>query len=228
MTNEARRWHWKCRRTGCSLLTELEGGIRLRLSLIPVAIATPLLLLVSTADAVPMVFATTLSGAHEVPPNGSPGAGTAVVVLDPTAQTLQVVASFFGLTTPDTMAHIHCCAPLGTNAGVATTVPAFPGFPLGVTQGTYLSPLFDLTQPSIYNPAFVTLEGGLSQAEAAFIAGIENDQTYFNIHTTMFPGGEIRGQLDPLNSVPEPTTLLLLGTAMTGLGLIHRRRQRQN
>jgi hypothetical protein len=36
--------------------------LRLLLSLIPVAIATPLLLLVSTADAVPMVFGTTLSG----------------------------------------------------------------------------------------------------------------------------------------------------------------------
>jgi len=151
-------------------------------------------------------------------------------VLDPTAQTLQVIASFFGLTTPDTAAHIHCCAPLGTNAGVATTVPAvpaFPGFPLGVTQGTYLSPLFDLTQPPIYNPAFVTLEGGLSQAEAALIAGIEGGNTYFNIHTMANPGGEIRGQLEPLGAVPELTTLLLLGTTLTGLGFANRWRQRR-
>jgi hypothetical protein len=69
-------------------------------------------------------------------------------------------------------AHIHCCAPLGTNAGVATTLPAFLGFPLGVTQGTYLSPVFGLLDPTFYNPAFVSLEGGLSQAESALIAGI--------------------------------------------------------
>ncbi len=200
---------------------------RVFLPVTTVAIATALMFTVPAAYAVPIPFGTILSGANEVPPVASPGAGTAVVVLDPTAQTLQVIASFFGLTTPDTAAHIHCCAPLGTNAGVATTVPAFQGFPLGVTQGVYLSPVFDLTQPLIYNPAFVTMQGGLSQAEAALIAGIENDQTYFNIHTMANPGGEIRGQLEPLGAVPEPTTLLLLGTTLTGLGFANRWRQRR-
>ena len=200
---------------------------RVFLPVTTVAIATALMFTVPAAYAVPIPFGTILSGANEVPPVASPGAGTAVVVLDPTAKTLQVIASFFGLTTPDTAAHIHCCAPLGTNAGVATTVPAFQGFPLGVTQGVYLSPVFDLTQPLIYNPAFVTMQGGLSQAEAALIAGIENDQTYFNIHTMANPGGEIRGQLEPLGAVPEPTTLLLLGTTLTGLGFANRWRQRR-
>ena len=202
---------------------------RVFLPVTALAIATALMFTVPVpaAYAIPMTFGTILSGANEVPPVPSQGAGTAVVVLDPTAQTLQVIASFFGLTTPDTAAHIHCCAPLGTNAGVATTVPAFQGFPLGVTQGVYLSPVFDLTQPLIYNPAFVTMQGGLSQAEAALIAGIENDQTYFNIHTMANMGGEIRGQLEPLGSVPEPTTLLLLGTTLTGLGFANRWRQRR-
>jgi CHRD domain/PEP-CTERM motif len=200
---------------------------RVFLPVTTVAIATALMFTLPAAYAVPIPFGTILSGTNEVPPNASPGAGTAVVVLDGTAQALQVIASFFGLTTPDTAAHIHCCAPLGTNAGVATTVPAFQGFPLGVTQGTYLSPVFDLTQPLIYNPAFVTMQGGLSQAEAALIAGIEAGNTYFNIHTTANPGGEIRGQLEPLGAVPEPTTLLLLGTTLTGLGFANRRRQRR-
>jgi hypothetical protein len=200
---------------------------RVFLPVTTVAIATALMFTVPAAYAVPIPFGTILSGANEVPAVVSPGAGTAVVVLDPTAQTLQVIASFFGLTTPDTAAHIHCCAPLGTNAGVATTLPAFPGFPLGVTQGVYLSPVFDLTQPLIYNPAFVTMQGGLSQAEAALIAGIEGGNTYFNIHTMANPGGEIRGQLEPLGAVPEPTTLLLLGTALTGLGFANRWRQRR-
>jgi len=200
---------------------------RVFLPMTSLAIAAALVFAVPAAHSTPITFGTILSGANEVPAVASPGAGTAVVVLDPTAQTLQVVASFFGLTTPDTAAHIHCCAPLGTNAGVATTVPAFPGFPLGATSGTYISPVFDLTQSLIYNPAFITMQGGLSQAEAALIAGIENDQTYFNIHTTMFPNGEIRGQLDPLGSVPEPTTLLLWGSTVAGLALARRRLRKQ-
>jgi hypothetical protein len=101
-----------------------------------------------------MTFVGNLSGLNEVPPNSSPGTGIATVILDPTAQTLQVNATFSGLTSNDVAAHIHCCAPLGTNVGVATTLPAFPGFPLGVTSGTYNSVVFDLTQSLIYNPAF--------------------------------------------------------------------------
>jgi hypothetical protein len=85
-------------------------------------------------------------------------------VLDPVAQTLQVNATFSDLTSNTNAAHIHCCAPVGANAGVATTVPAFPGFPLGVTSGTYGPMTFDLTQPLIYNPMFVTALGGLPQA----------------------------------------------------------------
>jgi CHRD domain-containing protein/PEP-CTERM motif-containing protein len=175
------------------------------------------------AHAVPMTFVANLNSANENnPADMSTATGLATVILDPTAQTLQVNTTFSGLTSLDQAAHIHCCAPLGTNAGVATTVPAFPDFPLNVLSGTYTSAVFDLTQPLIYNPAFVTAQGGLSQAETALINGIENGQTYFNIHTVNFPGGEIRGQLFP---APEPASLVLLGSAVLGFCLVTRRRK---
>ena len=195
------------------------------LTVIVLAVATALMLLMPPAYAIPVTFVGNLTGANEVPPVPSSATGLATVVLDAAAQTLQINATFSGLTSNTNAAHIHCCAPLGTNAGVATTVPAFPGFPLGVTSGSFTSAVFDLTQPTIYNPAFVTLQGGLTQAEVALIAGILNGTTYLNIHTVNFPGGEIRGQLQ---AVPEPTTLLLLGTTMAGLGLAGWKRRRQN
>lgn len=120
-----------------------------------VMMAATMVLPAPAANAIPMTFEADLSGANEVPVVISPGTGLATIVLDPTAETLQVNATFSGLTSNTTMAHIHCCAPLGTNAGVATTVPAFDGFPLGGTSGTFSSAVFDLTQSSIYNPAFV-------------------------------------------------------------------------
>jgi hypothetical protein len=181
-----------------------------------VMMGAALMLSAPAATADPITFIANLSAANEVqtPPVVSPGTGLATIVLDPTAETLTVSATFSDLTSITNAAHIHCCAPVGANAGVATTLPAFPGFPLGVTSGTYGPMTFDLTQftpenPGIYNPAFVSMfAGGLPQAEAALIAGIQNGLTYFNIHTTNFPLGEIRGQL-----VPGP----IVGAGLPGL-----------
>jgi hypothetical protein len=149
--------------------------------------------------AAPTTFVVNLTGALEVPATGSPATGSATIVLDQAANTLSVHETFSGLGSGTTASHVHCCLDAafetGLNVGVATTTPTFTGFPLGVTAATF-DTVLDLTQASSYNPAFVTAQGGtIAKAEAALIRGIVNGETYLNVHTTGFPGGEIRGFL---------------------------------
>jgi hypothetical protein len=179
---------------------------------------SPALMMVATltlsapaAHATPIPFTTLLLGANEVSPVNTPGVGVGLVILDPDAHTLQVNAIFGGLTSPTTASHIHCCALPGANAIVATQVPTFPNFPLGVTAGVYVSPVFDLTMASSYNPAFITANGGtVATAEAVLIAGMLGGLGYLNIHTVANPTGEIRGQL---SAVPGP----VVGAGLPGL-----------
>ena len=162
------------------------------------------------------MYTTTLSGPGEAPPNASPGTGTASVIFDATAHTLEVQATFSGLLSPTTASHIHCCVVPPGPAGVATMVPTFSLFPLGVTSGTFDQTLSTLLA-STYNPAFVTANGGtVAGAEAALVAGLNAGQSYLNIHTTDFPGGEIRGFLVAA-PIPEPESYALL---LAGLALL--------
>ncbi|WP_332675410.1 CHRD domain-containing protein [Aromatoleum sp.] len=169
------------------------------------------LLHVGVVHAAPITFTTTLTGAGENPPNASPGTGIATVVYDDDTHRLSIETAFSGLTAGTTAAHIHCCAPPPTNSIPATTVPSFLGFPTGVTEGSFEGTL-DLTLGSSFNPAFLELHGAsVSAAEAAFAAGLASGGAYLNIHTTAFPGGEIRGFLRP---VPEPHALSAVGLAL--------------
>ena len=182
------------------------------------------LLAASGAGAEVFSYSTVLSGAAESPPNASPGTGWASLVLDTTAHTMRLETSFSGLLGNTTSAHIHCCTstPEAGTAGVATQLPYFVGFPVGVTSGVY-DATFDLASATSWNPAFVTANGGsTASAELALLAGLNAEKAYLNIHTAQFGGGEIRGFLS--RDVPEPALPALLGLGAIAAFASRRRR----
>ncbi len=168
-----------------------------------------------SAWAGPIVYHASLSGPNEATPNDSPGTGFAIVTFDDVANTLRVQVTFSGLTAETTAAHIHAPTevPFEGTAGVATMTPSFVGFPLGVTAGS-MDETYDTTQESTWNPAYITANGGTAAgAQAAFGMALAEGRAYFNIHTSAFPAGEIRGFL----VVPEPSSLMLGSLALGSL-----------
>jgi hypothetical protein len=164
-----------------------------------------------------------MDGPSESPANGSPGTGYGTALYDDVAHTLALNVQFSGLTGTTTASHIHAATPnpFRQTAGVATTTPSFAGFPNGVTSGVYSNTL-DLTQSSSWNPSYVSANGGTNaSAEAAFSAALFANKAYWNIHTSTFPGGEIRGFM---TLVPEPASCVLLGIGIIGIGCTTRRR----
>jgi len=115
----------------------------------------------------------TLSGLEEVPPNASPGSGLLTGTYNDGTNVLSFSVSFSGLTANTTAAHFHGPAAVGVNAGVQI---GFTGFPTGVTGGVYINN-FVLT----------------ASQESDLLANL----WYVNIHSSIFPGGEIRSQLFP-------------------------------
>jgi hypothetical protein len=182
------------------------------------------------AAAAPIVFTANLDGPSEVPPNASPATGLAFVTIDEAAHTMRVDVVFDGLLAPNAAAHIHVIDGPGdsilldTLGPVATTTPTFSGFPTGTTSGVF-DQTFDMTLAASYRAGWVTDSGGIiAGAEAALFAGIVDGRGYFNIHSTAFPGGEIRGFLQPVVT-PEPASILLFASGAAAVLL--RRRSRQ-
>jgi len=167
-----------------------------------------------------------LSGPNESPPNASPGTGIAFVTLDPVGNTMHVQVTFSGLLGTTTASHIHAATtvPFTGTAGVATTTPTFAGFPIGVTSGSYDSGVLDMTSASSYNPAYITANGGTTaSAEAALFSAIGAGRSYLNIHSSVVPGGEIRGFLV---ATPEPGSVALFLSMGVSVPLIARRRRK--
>ncbi|MCC6686398.1 MAG: CHRD domain-containing protein [Fimbriimonadaceae bacterium] len=167
------------------------------------------------------IFSGVFSGLSEVPPNASPATGLSTVTVDLDLITMRVQSSFSGLIGTTTASHLHVGGGPGTNGGVASQTPSFVGFPIGVTSGTY-DHTFDMAQASSYNPSYITGNGGtVTSAFNALLTALRQGRAYHNVHTSAFPGGEIRADLQ---AVPEPASMGVMGLAL--LGFVSRRRKK--
>lgn len=153
----------------------------------------------AAAHAAEVVYFASLSGAAQSPANSSSAMGTAAVVLDTSLAFLHVEVEFSGLEGTVTSAHLQGLT-AAAGAGIAdsvTSLPTLSGFVSGVSTGFYHG-ILDLNYEPTYNPEFVASQGGtVDQARMALESGLSAGQIYFNIRTSSFPDGEIRGFLAP-------------------------------
>lgn len=179
----------------------------------------------STAQAAPVDYIAQLDGPSVNAPVVTPGTGTAHLIIDDVAHTMRVMVDFADLIGATTLGSIHCCTAPPGNVAAATLLTGPTLFPAGVSTGTYDN-TFDMTLSSSFFAAFITASGGTTAlAEDALFAGIAAGEVYLTVHTTSFPGGEIRGFFEPVvdpGAVPEPGSL---GVLLVGFGALFARRQ---
>ena len=179
------------------------------------ALAVTLLAGTASCFGAPVTVDTTLT---PVSGTGSTASGTFIGTFDPVTDQLIFTLSWTGLTTSLTNAHIHLASvpggnggvlvPFFSDGGVETISPLPPAPPLG-TSGS-LAETITLTDATTI---------------ANFVSGLSGGLLYVNVHSTTFPGGEIRGDLPvSVSAVPEPSTFLLIGAGLVAVSFLFRRR----
>jgi hypothetical protein len=142
----------------------------------------------SMASATIWNFSGLMDGSQENPPNGSPGFGSFSGTLDDITGAITLGGAYSGMLANVTAAHIHGPALPGVNGPVILPLTTSGG-----TAGTL---------------------NGAGTYTALQIADLLAGKHYVNVHTSAFPGGEIRGQI---TAVPEPGTLAAIGLGVAAL-----------
>ena len=184
------------------------------MNLATVAVVT---LTASAAQGAIVQYAATLSGPSESPPNSSPATGSATFDFDTVTHLLTISVNFSGLLGTTTVAHIHAdTAVAGTGtAGVASGLTSWT---TGLQSGSYTSTI-NMLSSATYGASYTAAHGGTAaSAETDLLSAMSIGKAYLNLHSTTYPGGEIRGFI---YQVPAPGMLSLVGMC----GLLTRRRR---
>lgn len=130
---------------------------------------------------------THMHGSEETPPRPSRAQGQLLLSLSPDGTELHYKVLVAGIDDV-TMAHIHLAPPGVPGPAVAWLYPPAPPAQLipGRSQGLLAKGV--ITDADVVGP----LAG---QGVAGLLAAIEAGNAYANVHTSLYPPGEIRGQV---------------------------------
>jgi len=144
---------------------------------------------VAAQDATTVTVFANLIGSEEPAPGISTSSfGKATFVINRTLQTIDYTIDVFNLPSGLVGAHIHA-SPRGINGPIILPIP-LPGPVSGDfrLQGTWRPSDLAPNQPR-----------GINDFDDAALS-IASGATYFNVHTQVNPGGEIRGQICPTSA----------------------------
>ncbi len=145
----------------------------------------------------PVNLGARLGGSQEVPVVMTTGRGAFKGQLSPDGMSLSYELSYSDLEGEVTQAHIHLGQP-GVNGGVMAFLctdlgngpagtPDCPDSPAGTVSGTVMA-------LQIVGPAN---QGVMTEEFDEFVRALQQRSAYVNVHSDLFPTGEIRGQVSP-------------------------------
>jgi hypothetical protein len=137
-------------------------------------------------------FRVRLDGFQEVVPVSTTGRGSLVLHVAKDGQSLEYELRYDDLVSNVLQAHIHFGRPainagimvfLCSNIGSPVPTPACPGPNSGVVSGT-------LDADDVIGPSGQGIDAG---EFADVVDALRNGSAYGNVHTSLYPGGEVRG-----------------------------------
>ena len=180
----------------------LTPGLTVLVTVFALSIASPALAVTVTGGA-------TLTGGEVVLPVATEASGTVSFTLDSVTGLIDVTGSITGLSLVD------------------ITFPALTGLEFGAggpfhihneAAGANGPVVFIMNQASFYTDTatgFDVVALGLT-FPVGLVGELLSGDTYFQVHTLAYGGGEIRGQIA---AIPEPGTGLLMALGLTFLGI---------